>query len=228
LAGETPASNSRSSIWSRDITASGRGQPDNWFPSNICCRVGNGNNVGFWKFKWFGNQPLCHLFPGLYAKETGKDVVIAARMGSQVTRPSWSWNWSEGLNEVDEQQVASLKALFADFMLQPATADSWRWVSDTNGMFSVKSCYSLLLTFRQLAELDEDLLMALRKLWKSDIPSKVKVFGWRLLLKKLPTRAALSRRGILDNQHDLRCVFCSLSIEDTTHLFFSCPFIQGV
>jgi hypothetical protein len=53
------------------------------------------------------------------------------------------------------------------------------------------------------------------------------VFGWRLLLKRLPTRAALSRCEILVNPHELSCVFCSLPIEDTTHLFFSCPFSQG-
>jgi hypothetical protein len=33
--------------------------------------------------------------------------------------------------------------------------------------------------------------MAVKKLWKNDIPSKVNFFGWRLLLEKLPTRAAL-------------------------------------
>jgi hypothetical protein len=75
---------------------------------------------------------------------------------------------------------------------------------------------------------EEEILLALRKLWNTDIPSKVQVFGWRLLLKRLPTRAALSRRGILINPHDLNCVFCSLPVEDTAHLFFSCTFSQGV
>ncbi|KAK2410194.1 hypothetical protein QL285_045571 [Trifolium repens] len=95
-------------------------------------------------------------------------------------------------------------------------------------MFSVNSCYNLLIAARQTEELNAPLLAALKKLWKSDIPSKILVFGWRLLLDRLPTRAALARRGFLANTDELRCVFCTQHDEDSTHLFFSCPFSQGV
>ncbi|PNX61812.1 hypothetical protein L195_g060848, partial [Trifolium pratense] len=44
--------------------------------------------------------------------------------------------------------------------------------------------------------LDSNVVIAVKKLWKNDVPSKVNVFGWRLLLEKLPTRAALNHRGI--------------------------------
>jgi hypothetical protein len=71
-------------------------------------------------------------------------------------------------------------------------------------------------------------LTAINKLWKTDIPSKIYMFGWRLLLNRLPTRVALNRRGILANRQDLSCELCSLFVEDNTHLFFSCNFIKGV
>jgi hypothetical protein len=74
---------------------------------------------------------------------------------------------------------------------------------------------------------DENLLSALIKLWKTDIPSKVNVFEWRLLLNRLPTMAALFHRGVLVNPHDISCVFCLLNVEDTTHLFFSCYYECG-
>jgi hypothetical protein len=124
------------------------------------------------------------------------------------------------LNTVEDQQVIYLRELFTDFVFQSDTVDSWRWVPDTNGIFSVKSCYNTLLAFRYTTEVEEEIMLALRKLWNTDNPSKVQVFGWRLLLKRLPTRAAISSRGILINPHDLNCVFCSLPVEDTTHLFF--------
>jgi hypothetical protein len=50
-------------------------------------------------------------------------------------------------------------------------------------------------------------MVALHKQWKNDIASEVRVFGWRLLLEKLPTRAALSSKGILSIPHDLQCIF---------------------
>jgi hypothetical protein len=58
-------------------------------------------------------------------------------------------------------------------------------------------------------EIDVNVLAAIKKLWKIDIPSKVLVFGWRLLLARLPTRSALNHRGILLHPRDLSYVFCS-------------------
>jgi hypothetical protein len=66
--------------------------------------------------------------------------------------------------------------------------------------------------------------LAIMKLWKNDVPSKIKVFGWRPLLQHLPTREALHQRGILNNPHDLSCVLCLRHIEDCAHLFFHCSF----
>jgi hypothetical protein len=71
-----------------------------------------------------------------------------------------------------------------------------------------KSAYFLLLNDRIMQDLNPFVLTALQMLWENDIPSKVGVFGWRLLLEKLPTRAALASRGILSNIRDLPCVFC--------------------
>jgi hypothetical protein len=71
-------------------------------------------------------------------------------------------------------------------------------------------------------------LLAIKKLWRTDIPSKVNVFGWWLLLGRLPTRLALYRRGVLVNPQDLLCVFCSLVGEDIPHLFFSCNFTKNI
>jgi hypothetical protein len=78
--------------------------------------------------------------------------------------------------------------------------------------------------------LNPSVLSAVQSLWENDIPSKVGVFGWRLLLEKLPTRAALASRSILTNLHlhDLPCVFCFNEVEDCPHLFFKCQFMKQV
>jgi hypothetical protein len=92
------------------------------------------------------------------------------------------------------------------------------------GIFSVKSCYISLLQGRNAVIVEPNVLGAIQKLWKNDVPSKVSVFGWRLLLQKLPMRAALNHRGVLINPHDLPCVFCFQVSEDCSHLFFHCHF----
>jgi hypothetical protein len=94
--------------------------------------------------------------------------------------------------------------------------------------FLVRSCYSLLLASLPVEEVDENILAAMKILWRIDVPSKVLVFGWRLLLDRLPMRSTLNHRGILLNSLDLSCVFCSLNMEDNSHLFFSCQFIKRI
>jgi hypothetical protein len=70
--------------------------------------------------------------------------------------------------------------------------------------------------------LDPTLEQALKKLWSANVPSKVNIFGWRLLLGKLPTREALYSKGIITNQVDRSCVFCRNEVEDIDHVFFKC------
>jgi hypothetical protein len=66
------------------------------------------------------------------------------------------------------------------------------------------------------------MVKALKDLWKINVPSKVSIFGWRLLLEKLPTREALHTKGIITNSHERNCVFCSREVEDINHIFFTC------
>lgn len=47
-----------------------------------------------------------------------------------------------------------------------------------------------------------------KKLWKSMVQYKVKILCWRMIKDWLPTRMWLHRRGILQDPHDIVCVFC--------------------
>jgi hypothetical protein len=65
LGGASSNNRKKESIWWRDIIDNGRGLAEDWFRSNVGCNVGNGRNIGFWTFKWYGNQPFKNLFPHL-------------------------------------------------------------------------------------------------------------------------------------------------------------------
>jgi hypothetical protein len=171
--------------------------------------VGDGKNIGFWRFKWFGDQLFSVLFPDLFSKEADKDVFIAERLQGNGNDREWTWNWLQQLSASEQQQLEALKEILLDFSLNPNVVDRWRWKTGTMGLFSVRSCYSLLSESQATEEIDVNVLAAIKKLSKIDIPSKVLVFGWRLLLARLPTHSALNHRGILLHPRDLSYVFCS-------------------
>jgi hypothetical protein len=228
LAGVTLSNAVKSSLWWRDIIGLDRGSTENSFMANLSCRVGDGKTIGFWRFKWFGDQPFCDLFPDLFAKETFKDALVYERLQDTNQGRIWNWNWLQHLTLSESQHLEELQGLLVDCYLNPDLTDRWKWKPGLMGLFSVRSYYSILINSQPTEALEATTLTALKKLWKIDVPSKVLAFGWRLLLDRLPTRSALNHRGILHSPNDLSCVFCALNVEDSGHLFFSCQFSIGI
>lgn len=77
-------------------------------------------------------------------------------------------------------------------------------------------------------ELDTLALSAFALMWKTKIPSKVKIFGWRLIIDRLPARRNLVIRGVINNPHDKIYIFCFNTAEDIHHVFITCPRIRLV
>ncbi|XP_058742639.1 uncharacterized protein LOC131615166 [Vicia villosa] len=71
------------------------------------------------------------------------------------------------------------------------------WPFDKSKRYSVKSFYNILNLSIRGVELEEHRKMGLGFIWGATVPSKLKFFGWRLLLDRLPTRKLLRRRGII-------------------------------
>jgi hypothetical protein len=93
-------------------------------------------------------------------------------------------------------------------------------------IINISYLYFLRLPFLKI---DKSLILstklkvtALKKLWKNKVPSKVSIFGWRLLLEKLPTREVLFQRGVITNIHETCCVFCFDLMESIDHIFLTC------
>jgi hypothetical protein len=54
------------SIWWRDIWNLGSEDDGGWFGYNISSTLGDGNDIGFWKDKWLGPEPLRYRFAALF------------------------------------------------------------------------------------------------------------------------------------------------------------------
>ncbi|GAU47144.1 hypothetical protein TSUD_379210 [Trifolium subterraneum] len=195
LSWEVHKSRSKDSIWWRDILKVGGMAGDLWFPKNVCSMLGDGNLIGFWKEKWLGDVPFCELFPNLFAKELDQNIVVAKRLVGSRGNRLWYWQWDNVLTSEDEDDLSYIQHLLLDVDVVRDRTDAWKWMPNSLGMFTVKSVYTILQNGRSAKEINPSILVSIQRLWKNDVPSKVGVFGWRLLLDKLPTRAALIARG---------------------------------
>ncbi|XP_058741653.1 uncharacterized protein LOC131614041 [Vicia villosa] len=104
-------------------------------------------------------------------------------------------------------------------------SDLFVWWKNPNG-FSAKAIYEMTMEGDSRSQgLNENVSKELSSLWKTKISSKVSIFGWRLILNKIPTGNNLASRGILLGPDNLVCPLCLLAEEDTNNLFGSCSVI---
>ncbi|GJS72292.1 RNA-directed DNA polymerase, eukaryota [Tanacetum coccineum] len=113
---------------------------------------------------------------------------------------------------VEEEQLQQLIESTSSIIL-PNSRDRWIWRLDSSGEFLVKSARNFI---------DDSFLpkMETPTRWVKTIPIKINIFAWKVFLDKLPTRLNLSLCGI--DIPSIICPLCSITVESTSHLFFSC------
>src|SRR4051812_11010884 len=67
---------------------------------------------------------------------------------------------------------------------------------------------------------------AVKKVWKTKLPQKVKLFAWRLFQDRLTTRCQLASRGIITDDIDKVCVLCNDLLEEFDHIMWNCMYAQ--
>lgn len=144
----------------------------------------------------------------------------------------WRWFYPKsnvmvsGINGIEEEEAS--KNILCEVQLEKGAEDKCIWVPDAVKKIYVQSFYKIILQVEDHAQLSESTTEALDMLWDSKVPSKVKIFNWRLLLDKLPTRNQLIRMNVISDIIENCCPFCTLSEENMTHLFFNCNIVITV
>ncbi|KAI5386730.1 hypothetical protein KIW84_073035 [Lathyrus oleraceus] len=117
---------------------------------------------------------------------------LTCRLGDSDHTPfcSLALGWSE------------LMMLLGDVCPTIGCIGSFIWPYGSDKSFTVESCYDRLIQVAGLMELENDLKLALSLLWQTSIPLKVKIFGWRLLLDRLPIHSNLAIRNFINNIRD--------------------------
>jgi hypothetical protein len=113
--------------------------------------------------------------------------------------------------------------------------DFWAWNYEKNGVFSVRSPYNMMVEtkYRRESWLDgradasntaekED---QWKKLWKTRVPSKLRIFAWRLARSSLPTGQERVHRHMATTAI---CPICNAAEDDWRHSLISCNMAKAV
>jgi hypothetical protein len=113
--------------------------------------------------------------------------------------------------------------------------DVWAWHYDRKGCFSVKSAYRMLAETKQRREdwLDgkaansnsEQQKKQWTSIWKIQVPSKLKVFLWRLARQSLPTADTRHRRNMAPTPW---CGICRAAVDTWRHALLDCTMSRCV
>lgn len=98
--------------------------------------------------------------------------------------------------------------------------DSWYWMLEYRGDFSVKSCNRRLRG--EVECIDKEFW---RKVWKMKLSGKVIKLGWCAARDMLPTTIALRCKQV---DIDDICVWCKHGPETAVHVLFECIFVTEV
>lgn len=106
--------------------------------------------------------------------------------------------------------------------------DFLAWSGESSGEFSIRSTYKVLqrdFPNPSLASLQNPVRAFYHKLWRREIPLKIKITEWRGLKKYHPTKKNLLKRHLAS---DAMCPRCGDGAESLAHLFRLCPITNEV
>lgn len=124
-------------------------------------------------------------------------------------------------------ELARLQVLVGNIHLDPSKADVVSWLAEPDGYFSVKRCYALINDSRTPFGPPGEFDKAFGFVCKTEVPMKIKDFGWRSFIDRLSSKASLAKRGIIPNS-STACVFCNMREESWGYLFLNCLYVNLV
>lgn len=102
--------------------------------------------------------------------------------------------------------------------------DSVRWRWDLQGNFTIRSaCWSQTNTSQGLSYIQDTYGGIWKKLWKTRIMERQRLFGWLLLHDRVLTSVHLAQRGLVVQT---TCKICKMHEETSLHLFRDCTSIN--
>ncbi|GKC75973.1 RNA-directed DNA polymerase, eukaryota [Tanacetum coccineum] len=178
-------------------------------------KIGNRIDTSFWNDVWKGDTDFKSLYPRIYALESCKSINVAEKMSHENLGFSLRRDPRGG---IEQEQFGQLLTNVEGTVLANM-CDRWVWSKEGSGEFSVASVRRMI---------DDRWLpnVSAKTRWTSVVPIKINVHAWKVRLNCLPTRLNISRRGM--DIDSILCHSCGVTVETTSHVFFSCHIAREV
>ena len=109
--------------------------------------------------------------------------------------------------------------------------DAMVWSFSKKGNYTVKSGYYVAKQLRmEESNMGETSMQRTNgalwsRIWKANVPNKIKIFSWRACLNILPAQEKLVRRRVMN---EARCCFCQNEAKLVLHVLWGCGATQDV
>ncbi|XP_058771408.1 uncharacterized protein LOC131644827 [Vicia villosa] len=223
--GEANNPSQKESIWWRDIIE--LSEDLNGATSKIRAKLGDGKQILFWKHDWLGGSTLATAFPNLYEQVMSKEFEVY-KVGDWIAG-DWFWNLRQGEKVFGREALEEFNELMVLLTgIRPTVnnQDLFIWPYENHRCYTVRSCYEIMNDNRNTEMLDAGVMEGLNSIWRAYVPSKLKMFGWRMLRDKLPSRKQLLKRHIIHQLNESLCVFCQEQEEDINHVILHCSKVE--
>ncbi|XP_056843138.1 uncharacterized protein LOC130495690 [Raphanus sativus] len=177
--------------------------------------VGSGETINVWMDKWlFAAEPIAPM-----RKQIIYDLEL--RVCDLINPQTRTWDRGklvEVFFQSDIEKILKIKPAFG-------TNDSYEWVHNKWGAYSVRSGYWLACSLDQTAvrvsaQTKPSLNDLRSQVWKISTAPKIKKFLWKALSNALGVADECIARGM---KVDPRCPKCGEEGESINHVLFTCP-----
>lgn len=178
--------------------------------------VGRGNSTLFWQDLWVGDSVLKSLFPRLFSISTNPLATIDSLGVWDGHIWHWLFTWRRSLRPRDLEERDAMLNLLKSVNLDLSMDDSFAWIPQKDGNFSVKSATFEIAKCSEFSNQD-----IIRGIWRGLVPHRVEVFVWLSILGKINSRSKLASIGVIPPDQDI-CGLCQHHSETSSHLFLHC------
>ncbi|KAA3462867.1 Zinc finger, CCHC-type [Gossypium australe] len=174
-------------------------------------KVGTGTNISISQYIWipdYVNGRLLSSFGNLQCDKVAELISSNER----------EWN-KELIVNTFPADVAEL-ILRIPLSMEPHE-DFLAWSGELTSVFSVRSSYKLLQSLDPTAYALHNIYRDFnRKLWQTKIPSKMKIFIWKISWNYIASKVNMYNRRLVNNR---LCPRCGGDDKTLNHLFRECP-----